>query len=96
MKILHIKTPIGQMTGEQFLELIEEHINHFESPAIRERKCVYGIQGIAKIFGCSIFTVNRIKASGKIDGAITRIGRKIVVDVELDLIVAGVKNRLKR
>ena len=45
-----------------------------------ERKYVYGILGIAKLFGCSLPTANRIKKSGKIDKAITQIGRKIIVD----------------
>ncbi len=33
----------------------------------QEKKYVYGIGGIAKLFGCSIPTANRIKKSGKID-----------------------------
>ena len=36
-------------------------------------------------------TANRIKKSGKIDKAITQIGRKIIVDVELALELAGKK-----
>lgn len=39
-------------------------------------------------FGCSIPTANRIKASGVIDGAITQIDRKIVIDQELALKLA--------
>lgn len=35
---------------------------------------------MAELFGCSMPTANRIKRSGKIDKAITRIGRKIIVD----------------
>ena len=52
---------------------------------------VYGILGIAKLFGCSLPTANRIKKSGKIDKAITQIGRKIIVDAELALELAGKK-----
>ena len=48
-----------------------------------ESRYVYGVQGIAETFGCSIPTANRIKASGVIDDAITQVGRKIVVDPEL-------------
>ena len=55
------------------------------------RKYVYGILGIAKLFGCSLPTANRIKKSGKIDKAITQIGRKIIVDAELALELAGKK-----
>lgn len=56
---------------------------------------VYGICGIAKIFGCSIPTANRIKQSGSIDKAITQIGRKIVVDADLALELAGKSNKIK-
>lgn len=49
---------------------------------------VYGINGIAEIFGCSVPTANRIKASGIIDGAITQVGREIVVDGDMALQLA--------
>ncbi len=42
----------------------------------------YGIAGIAKLLDCSEPTANRIKASGIIDGAITQVNRKIIVDGE--------------
>ena len=71
-----LSKPVWQMTGEEFIE----------------RKYVYGILGIAKLFGCSLPTANRIKKSGKIDKAITQIGRKIIVDVELALELAGKKS----
>ena len=47
--------------------------------------------GIARLFGCSIPTANRIKQSGKIDKAITQIGRKIILDADLALELAGRK-----
>jgi len=59
--------------------------------AARNGQYVYGILGIAKLFGCSLPTANRIKKSGKIDKAITQIGRKIIVDAELALELAGKK-----
>ncbi|MCF0203348.1 MAG: DUF3853 family protein [Bacteroidaceae bacterium] len=55
------------------------------------KKYVYGIDGIAWLFGCSKPTANRIKKSGKIDAAITQIGRKIVVDAEKAIELAGIK-----
>ncbi|HEY5592143.1 MAG TPA: DUF3853 family protein [Paludibacter sp.] len=57
-----------------------------------DKNYVYGIIGIAKIFGCSIPTANRIKKSGKIDKAITQIGRVIVCDADLAMELAGQKN----
>lgn len=50
-----------------------------------EKKYVYGIAGIAQIFNCSMTTANRIKASGRIDKAISQTGRIIVVDADLAL-----------
>lgn len=41
---------------------------------------VYGIKGIAQLFGCSIATAQRIKSSGVIDAAITQRKRRIIVD----------------
>lgn len=55
---------------------------------VPEKHYEYGIAGIAKIFGCSIPTANRIKKSGVIDPAITQVARKIVIDVELALELA--------
>ena len=46
--------------------------------------------------GCSLPTANRIKKSGKIDKAITQIGRKIIVDAELALELAGKKTGGRR
>ena len=90
--------PIWQMTGREFLHLQEsvsskeKRLQDLEEQAITTKKYVYGLAGIAKLFGCSIPTANRIKQSGKIDRAITQIGRKIIVDAELALELAGRKN----
>ncbi|MFI3294042.1 MAG: DUF3853 family protein, partial [Rikenellaceae bacterium] len=43
------------------------------------------------LFGCSIPTAQRIKKSGVINRAITQLGRKIIVDAELALELAGRK-----
>ena len=48
---------------------------------VPEKHYEYGIEGLAKVFKCSIPTANRIKKSGVIDAAITQVGRKIVVDL---------------
>jgi len=82
------------MTGEEFLFLQQnggENIK-IDSPTVNPlKKYVYGILGIAQLFGCSMPTASRIKKSGKIDKAITQIGRKIIVDAELALELAGRK-----
>ena len=82
------------MTGEEFLYLQQNSEQKEVSATVvnnTTKKHVYGIAGIARLFGCSIPTANRIKQSGKIDKAVTQIGRKIIVDAELALELAGRK-----
>lgn len=83
------------MTGEEFLFLQKNGEAQPSQPAYEadtsHRRYVYGIAGIAMLFGCSMPTANRIKKSGKISRAITQIGRKIIVDAELALELAGKK-----
>ena len=101
-----LSKPVWQMTGEEFIFLSKHASGQAEAlpqPVTdTEKKYVYGILGIAKLFGCSLLgiaklfgcslpTANRIKKSGKIDKAITQIGRKIIVDAELALELAGKK-----
>ncbi len=96
MNVAELKEkPIWQMTGAEFL-FLQEHGNTKQivntNTESSEKKYVYGIAGIARLFNCSIPTANRIKASGKIDKAIRQIGRKIIVDAELAIELAGRKN----
>jgi len=87
------KMPLWQMTGEDLLRLYQT-AGHQETqqPAHNPaKKYVYGIHGISQLFGCSIPTAHRIKKGGKIDKAVTQIGRKIIVDAELALELAGHK-----
>lgn len=87
--------PIWQMTGEEFLFLQQNSEQKQVQPVTlseTQKKYVYGIGGIARLFGCSIPTANRIKQSGKIDKDITQIGRKIIVEAELALELAGRKS----
>jgi hypothetical protein len=95
MNINELKTkPIWQMTGEEFLYLHrngEERVTVNQPTTNPTKKYVYGILGIAQLFGCSMPTAHRIKKSGKISKAITQMGRKIIVDAELALELAGKK-----
>ena len=99
MNIFELKQkPLWQMTGDDLLSLMrhewEEETAAEESLAAKQaerRHYVYGIRGIAEIFNCSLPTANRIKKSGRIDKAITQVGRKIVIDAELALELAGRK-----
>lgn len=95
MEIKELKQkPLWQMTGEEFLFLQSnsQQLNVLSHvPLEPTKKYVYGILGIAQLFDCSLPTANRIKKSKQIDKAITQIGRKIIVDAELALELAGRK-----
>jgi len=93
MNIAELKQkPLWQLTGEEFLTLQNAELVEKDSEEPTENKYVYGIAGLAQLFNCSIPTANRIKASGKIDKAITQIGRKIIVDAKLALELAREKH----
>ena len=93
-----LSKPVWQMTGEEFILLNRHALQEREARAAQpaadtEKKYVYGIGGR---FGCSMPTANRIKKSGKIDRAITQIGRKIIVDADMALELAGHKSGGRR
>ena len=73
---INLNTKLSDMTLGELLEAI--------SVARRDRRpaTVTGLEGIASIFGVSISTAKRIKASGIIDKAISQHGRVIVTDVD--------------
>lgn len=81
-------TRIIDLTVGELMELIESaqaDKTTPQAPTTPEKRYVYGIAGIAQLFNCSMTTANRIKASGKIDKAISQTGRMIAVDAELAL-----------
>ena len=80
-----LQKPIAMMTGEELCFLITKSVESTEAatPQVASKGNYYGIEGIARVFGCSVPTANRIKKSGILDKAITQIGRKIVVDQRL-------------
>lgn len=84
--------PVWQMTGQELLNLLKEiavnespNCSTNQSKETLSKRYVYGIRGIAELFGCSISTANKIKKEGKIKSAILQYGRKIIVDAELAL-----------
>lgn len=83
--MLNPNTRIIDLTVGELVDLIRETTAAVASSTMPEQKprnLEYGIAGIARIFNCSMATANRIKASGKIDDAITQTGRIIVIDVD--------------
>lgn len=91
-----LSKPVWQMTGEELLFLSRQSSDTTtsQSPAnepTATKHYVYGIAGICEIFSCSKPTAIRIKKSGRIDKAITQVGRKIVIDADLALQLASQK-----
>lgn len=72
MRNIDPKTPIWQLTVEEFLE-VAKNLN-------AEKKYEYGLKGIAKIFGCSLSKAADIKSSGILDKAIVQNGNIIIVE----------------
>jgi hypothetical protein len=77
-------TRIIDLTVGELMKILDKQkpVMVVEQP---RKRLVYGIAGIAQLFNCSTTTANRIKASGKIDRAISQHGRTITVDAELAL-----------
>ncbi|MFR2069318.1 MAG: DUF3853 family protein [Bacteroides nordii] len=73
-------TRLFDLTTGELKELIRSAIP--EPKKQEDKKLVYGINGIAELFGCSKAAACRLKSSGLIDKAISQYGRTIVVDVE--------------
>lgn len=76
------------MTAGEFAEVlysVMQRLSNNEEEKVTNKRLVYGIAGIAQLFNCSMTTANRIKASGKIDQAISQTGRMITVDADLAL-----------
>ena len=98
MENIDYSKPLFQCTlGDLHAMLADLLMNQqFESsPEKSPTHYVYGITGIANLFGCSKATANRIKSSGEIDDAISQVGGVIVVDAEyaLDLLRVSRKYR---
>lgn len=67
----------------------DAHAQGEDSNMPKPKRFVYGLKGLQKLFGCSKTTASRIKASGKIDKAITQVGALIIIDADMALELAG-------
>lgn len=79
-----METRIIDLTVGELMELLSRQ----QTPEVAPKPMKhleYGIAGIAKTFNCSLATANKIKQSGRIDKAISQIGRIITLDVDLAL-----------
>jgi len=73
------------MTGQELVTMIEEMVDrkireHLQGRNQDTPELDYGIDGIARTFGCSKRQAQRIKESHVIDGAISQVGSIIVID----------------
>lgn len=92
------KRVIDLTVGELLDALAENYTPTKETVEVMDlakdsQQYVYGLAGIASLFGCSKTTAARIKRSGKIDAAITQVGSLIIVDAEKALKLAGRTNK---
>lgn len=81
MKNIDSKTPIWQLTVEEFLEV--------SKMITTEKKYEYGLKGLAKILGCSISKASEVKSSGLLDDAIIQNGNIIIIDRDKALQLFG-------
>ncbi len=93
MKTNNTNTRIIDLTLGELLDAVEERVKEVlagkTQPDNKNKRYVYGLKGLAKLFGCSKTTASRIKTSGKIDRAITQIGALLIIDADLALALAG-------
>ena len=96
IQINGLERPLFALTAGELLSLIQTAIQPAKVEQIAPKngkRYVYGISGIAELFGCSKTTAGLIKRSGKINKAISQAGRKITVDAEMALELYMVKNK---
>ena len=96
-----INTRVIDLTLGELLDAIEARMRQARKEGAQGEdmpkpdRFVYGLKGLQKLFGCSKTTASRIKASGKIDKAITQVGALIIIDADMALELAG-KNKGKQ
>lgn len=100
MKNISLKEkPLFQATLGDLIEALNEGVanegkdGRANTNSSSEKRYVYGLSGISKLFGCSLATAQRIKSSGVIDAAISQNGKIIVVDADLVLDLLRVSNK---
>ena len=85
-------TRITDLTVAQLKEVIDRAVEESlarRQPQDTQPRLVYGIKGIAEIFGVSERQARYIKSSGVISRAIRQQGRTIVTDAALALQLFG-------
>jgi len=83
METIDINTPIWKLTVRELRDIIDrvtqENINSLVLPKQAENdEYIHGLKGVAKLLGCTISYVSRLKSKGLFEGAYVQRGRKIV------------------
>lgn len=84
---------VSSMTKIELIELIR---SEFTNLIPQEKKYYYGLDGLAEILGCCKSQAFNLKKSGRLNGAYTQCGRKIVWDRDKVLELAGKKEGGRR
>lgn len=92
--MIHQDTRIIDLTVAQLAEVIDKAVEESltrrsSQPTDNTPRFVYGIKGIAGIFGVSERQARYIKSSGVISKAIRQQGRTIITDAPLALELFG-------
>jgi hypothetical protein len=96
--MINLNKRLIDFTAGEFLELLgmEYKPQVVIDTTKNDKHFVYGLAGLANLFGCSKTTANRIKQSGKIDKAITQVGNLIIIDADKAIELAGSVNKVKK
>ena len=78
---MDLNTRLSDLTRGELIAVLEK-MREVTNGATRT---VSGLQGLAELFGVSLSTAKRLKASGILDRAISQRGHVIVTDAEMAL-----------
>lgn len=68
---------------EDFMEVVAFYLKAPQEIFVEQKnEHVYGIDGLARILGCSKSHASKLKGKGIFDKAIVQNGRKIIIDKE--------------
>lgn len=71
-------TKISDLTVGEFRTLMEDCMG----TRVEHPKAVSGLKGLADLFGVSVTTAKRLKASGVLNAAISQSGRTIIINAD--------------
>ncbi len=85
--------PLWHLTVGEFVELLDSKLvvpkPEEQVEETINKNLVYGLDGLARILGCSKNHVSKLKRTGMFDEAIIQKGRKIIVDADKALKLFG-------